>query len=268
MKKRAVGYIRVSTQAQAKEGESLKTQEKQISDFIKNKKGWESVKIYSDKARSGSTDVGRSQFQQMIQRAKKGEFQGIVFSRLSRFARNAGDFLHHRDMLRESGVELFSVKENIDPTTPSGKLMMGLMAIIAEWEREMMAEQMGENKMALWREGKINMGQPPLGYDWDRKERELVIVPEEKEIYLKMVDLYLNQGLPMKDITLKLTEEGVRGKRGGSLTSKGIGDIFKNTTYYGHRVQNQYEYEYNPGWNIQKRMTRPCKNSLGMKNQD
>jgi hypothetical protein len=121
---------------------------------------------------------------------------------------------------------------------------MGLMALIAEWEREMIAEQMGENKMILWRKGEINMGQEPFGYKWIKKKEELVIIEEEKQAYLRMVDLYLNHGLSMKDIALKLTEEGVKGKRGGSLRSKSVGDILKNPIFYGKRFQNQYEYEY------------------------
>jgi DNA invertase Pin-like site-specific DNA recombinase len=70
---KVAGYIRVSTQAQAQEGESLKTQKKQISDFINSKEGWELVKIYSDKGRSGSTVEGRPAFNQMMASAEEVE---------------------------------------------------------------------------------------------------------------------------------------------------------------------------------------------------
>ena len=119
MKKRAVGYIRVSTRDQAEKGESLKTQEKQIKDFAQLK-NWQLVKIYRDEGLSGFKAENRPGFQQMITHGKDGQFTGIVFTKLSRFARRLSDFLKYRDELKESGVELFSIKEGVDPTTKTG----------------------------------------------------------------------------------------------------------------------------------------------------
>ena len=75
---RAVGYIRVSTPLQAKEGESLETQKKQIRSFC-DQKDWELTYIYADEGVSGAKAEHRTQFQQMLKDAKEGQFDVIVF---------------------------------------------------------------------------------------------------------------------------------------------------------------------------------------------
>jgi len=88
-KLKAVIYTRVSTSLQASEGESLDLQLQQCTDFIKSK-GWELISIYTDSGQSGAKIEHRLQFQQMVKDAKQGNFNVIVFTKLSRFARSAG----------------------------------------------------------------------------------------------------------------------------------------------------------------------------------
>ena len=239
--KKVAGYIRVSTLGQAEEGESLNTQTEQIKSFAKGK-GWKLTKIYEDRGISGSKAENRPGFMGMMKAAEQGQFDGIIFSRLSRFARNAGDFLHYRDKLKNYSASIFSIKENIDPTTNTGKLMMGLMALIAEWEREMIREQMDENKKVKWKNNTLFMGKPPYGYVWNKEKKALEINQAEKEIYLRIVDMYLNLGMSMKNIALKLKDEGIKCKK-KYFSSATISYALKNPAYYGNYLLNQYVYE-------------------------
>ena len=81
--------------------------------------------------------------------------------------------MRYRDELKEKGVLLFSIKENVDPTTKTGKLFMDFMSLIAEWEREVIQEQMYENKMHKWKEKRTFIGKPPFGYIWDGENLEI-----------------------------------------------------------------------------------------------
>jgi DNA invertase Pin-like site-specific DNA recombinase len=240
MENRTVGYIRVSTPGQASEGESLKTQVKEIQDFAKYKK-LNLLKIYEDKGISGSKAEKRPGFMALMADAEKKAFDSVLFTKLSRFARNARDYQNYSHELKKYGVELFSIKENIDPTTHNGRLMINLMVAIAEWEREAIEEQMSENKMAKWREKRIFNGKPPFGYLWNKKSCRLEVNPEEAKIYKRIVKMYVDERLSMGSIALKLRDEKIKCKK-EYFRSPGISYILKNPAYYGYYVVNRHVY--------------------------
>lgn len=239
-KLKVAGYIRVSTPVQAQEGESLSTQSDQITQFMKLK-GWKLIKQYEDRGLSGAKADTRPGFMQMIEDARKGAFQGIVFSRLSRFARSASDFLKYQKELKAQGISLFSIKEGIDPSTKMGEFAMKLMSLFAEWERETLTEQMYENKMIRWRDGRTFIGKPPYGYVWNQETKKLEVNPKEADIYREIVKMYTGLSLSMKDIAIKLGDRGLKAKR-KPFSSAVISDILKNPAYYGHYVVNRFLY--------------------------
>lgn len=238
--KNVVGYIRVSSIGQI-DGESLGNQRSQIKAFCKQK-GWNLLKIYADEGKSGAKIEYRTQLQEMIKDAKAGKFEIIVFYKLSRFARNAREYQNLSYELQQHGVSLSSVKEGIDPTTQTGRMIAGILALFAEWEHETIKEQMHENKMVSWRAHNSFHGRPPFGYRWDKEAKELKVNKDEKKVYQRIVNMYINQRMSYKDITIKLNEEGItcKGLKWNSVT---IGYILKNAAYYGHYVVNQYYYE-------------------------
>lgn len=242
--KKAVGYIRVSTSVQAKKGESLSTQRQQIVDYAKNN-GWQLEHIYGDKGISGAKIEHRINFKKMLEDAKQGKFNVIVFTKLSRFARNTREFLNLFDELKDYGITLVSIKENFDPSTSTGKVIATILASFAEWERETIREQMLENKMARWREKRIFNGRPPYAYYWNKQRKQLEINEEEAEIYHSIVDMYLNQKMSFQDIVLKLKEDGIKCKR-AYWSSTTISYTLKNPAYYGKYVVNKYIYEDGP----------------------
>jgi len=166
------GYIRVSTPGQAKEGESLATQRQAIESYAENK-GWELVAIYEDAGISGSTTAGRPALLELLEDAPKGKFDVLIIPRLSRLGRNARDLLNNIQTLRDNEVVLISLKEQIDLTTPFGRALVTMLAAIVELERETIKEQMEENKLAKWKDGRTFLGQPPFGYVWNKETKGL-----------------------------------------------------------------------------------------------
>lgn len=239
--KKAVGYIRVSTSIQAKEGESLSTQKQQILDYVKNK-DLELVDIYADEGMSGAKIEFRTEFKKLIEDAKQGKFEIVIFTKLSRFARNTKDYLNLFDELQGYGVTLVSTKENFDQTTSNGRAMARIFATFAELERETIQEQMYECKMARWREQRIFNGSPPYAYYWNKETKQLEINKKKAKVYQLIVDMYLNQKMSFQDIALKLREQGIKCKR-AYWSSTTISYTLKNPAYYGNYVVNQYIYE-------------------------
>jgi len=240
-RKKAVGYIRVSSPSQAREGESLATQRDAIEAFCRSR-GWDLTGIYADEGISGASTTKRPGLLELLAAARDGKFECLVIHRLSRFGRNARELLNNVSELDQNGVKLVSLKESIDFSNSYGRFMVTMLAAVAELEREIIREQMSENKMARWKDNRAFVGKPPFGYRWNKASQKIEIDPKEAEIYRRIVSMYLDEGMTYRDIGIRLKEEGIRCKRsvfqGGTLLY-----ILKNPAYYGHYVVNQYQYE-------------------------
>ena len=241
-RQKVCGYVRVSTGVQAVEGESLDTQKKQIVDYCESKK-WHLVNIYEDAGISGSKADHGPAFMKMMENARDKQFEIIVFTKLSRFARNSRDFQNFQHELEKYGVSLASIKENIDPTSYNGKLMAGIFALLAEWEREMIREQMAENKMAKWRDLRMFTGHAPFGYLWDKKKCQFLENDTEAVLLNRILKMYVNLGLGMRDIAIRLNNEGIRSRR-AKWTTGTLSGILSNDCYStAELVSNTRIYE-------------------------
>ena len=129
---KAVGYIRVSTQEQAKDGDSLAAQRAKIEAWcVVN--DYELKAIYEDAGVSG-TKADRDGLQEAIQATGKGD--ALVVYSLSRLTRNTRHMLQLSEHLEKQGTDIVSLTEKIDTTTASGKMVFRMMAVLNEFERD------------------------------------------------------------------------------------------------------------------------------------
>ena len=129
----AVAYIRVSDASQV-DGHSLAAQERQFREMCKNR-GWEPVGIYREEGKSAHVDSikKRPVFRQLLEDASKGLFDVVVVHTLDRWARNTRVALEALGILAKYGVGFVSVSENLDYSTPQGKLFTTMLAGLAEF---------------------------------------------------------------------------------------------------------------------------------------
>ena len=238
---RAVGYIRVSTPGQAKTGESLEVQKENINNFVKLK-GWELHHIYADEGISGKKSENRPALQQLLHDAEEKFFDAVIVSDLTRFGRNARDINNNIYLLGQLEITFISIKESIDLSNPFGVFIKNIFAAFAELESEMIRERMLGGKLFKWRENRMFNGKPPYGYRWNRESKMIEVNEDEKAVYLKIVDLYLNHGMGFKDIGIYLMKEGIIGKN-KPFNSSTISYLLKNSAYYGHLSLNQHKYK-------------------------
>jgi len=208
---------------------SIKEQVHQCWNFCRHR-GWVVKYVFIDEAQSGGT-VERPKFQLMLQRAKEGEFNVIVFWKLDRFCRSLVDLVNIERMLRQWNVGLCSVTEFIDTTTPVGRFNFRNLASVAELEREIIGERARLGLHALARQGKWPNPHPPLGYDKDEDGR-LVINTTEAELVKKIFQLYLKYK-SMSHVAYLLNKERIRTKRGGRWNARAVKDVLANKLYVG-----------------------------------
>jgi site-specific DNA recombinase len=183
-----------------------------------------------DEAQSGGT-VERPRFQLMLEKAKEGEFNVIVFWKLDRFCRSLVDLVNIERMLRGWSVGLCSVTEFIDTTTPVGRFNFRNLASVAELERECIGQRARLGLYALARKGKWPNPHPPLGYDKDADGR-LMISQAEAELVRRVFRLYLEHR-SMGHVAYLLNREGVPTKKGSSWNARAVRDILANALYIG-----------------------------------
>jgi site-specific DNA recombinase len=165
--KRAAGYIRVSTAAQATDGLSLEAQEDRIRERIAAK-GWELADIYADKGVSGrKTD--RPELDRML--STLGEIDCVIVWRLDRLGRNTRHLLETYDRLEAAAVDLVSLSDDIDTSTPMGKAMRVIMSALAELESATTGERVRAVMSGRTSDKGLHHGSaPPFGYEKPAKQ--------------------------------------------------------------------------------------------------
>jgi site-specific DNA recombinase len=240
-KKRAVGYIRVSTPEQAQKGESLDTQRKEIERFARLNR-WNLTKVYEDGGFSGAK-LERPALKRLMEDARRNNFEVVITYTLSRFARSTRDTLNMVHDLKSYGINLVTVDEKIDLSTDLGQFFLTVLGALAELERTRIKEQTTVNKMARWRDHRCYIGKPPYGYFWNKETKKIEINEEEAKVFRKIINMRLNQGMSYADICIKLEKLGLRGRHGGRWAKPTISGILKNRAYIGEHYVNQYEHD-------------------------
>ena len=167
----------------------------------------------------------------MLEKAKNGEIDVIVFWKLDRFCRSLVDLVNIERMLRSYGVGLCSVTEFIDTTTPVGRFNFRNLASVAELERELIGERARLGLHALAREHKWPNPHPPLGYD-KKEDGTIVINSSEAKLVRKIFNMYIREK-SMAQVAFLLNREGIQTKKGGKWTARAVRDIITNNLYIG-----------------------------------
>lgn len=235
-------YIRVSTEEQV-EGYSLNAQVNTLRQYA-DLQGWDITKVYADEGISGKSISGRPQLQQLINDIQLGDLDGVLVWKISRLSRSLYDTLHLLRKFDEYGVKFMSYSENFDTSTPIGRLVLQLMAGIAEMERNTLSDnvKLGMKQKAL--EGGYNGG---ILFGYDSIDGSLFINEKEAEI-VKIIFREYAQGKGLKAIANKLNKAGFVTKRQKLFSIGGIGAILDNPTYIGKIRWNRMQ-----DWNTKRR---------------
>jgi DNA invertase Pin-like site-specific DNA recombinase len=153
-----IGYARVSTDAQETH--------LQMDALTRAK----CSRVYEEKASGAKTD--RPELKKLLDNARKGDV--VIVWKLDRLARSLRQLIDTTVLLNERGVELHSLTENINTTTPSGKLTFHIFAALSEFERDILRQRVNAGLKAARKRGRIGGRPRALGEADLKKARALL----------------------------------------------------------------------------------------------
>ncbi len=176
---RAVLYSRVSTS----NGQDPEVQSREIREYCK-RRGWDLAGEYVDVGISGAKER-RPQLDRLIADAHRRRFDVVVVWRFDRFARSVSHLLRALETFRALGIEFVSLSEQVDTSTPTGKMIFTVLGAVAELERSLIAERVRAGLRNARAKGK-RLGRP------------------RKHVDPAQVALLRSQGVPWRRIGARL----------------------------------------------------------------
>lgn len=219
-----VGYSRVSTGRQAKEGISLDSQDARVRKWAALQEA-ETVVVESDPGRSGGRADNRPGLRRAIDLAVKMKGVLVVHS-LSRLARSTRDAIQIVDELGEGGADFVSLSESLDTTTAAGKMIFHVIAAIAEFERSIISERAFETAAYLKSQGR-RAGEVPFG--WIVSEDGRLLEDRDEQQTLVMMSHLRGRGISLAGIAGLLNDHEIPTKKGGRWHGKTIKRILDRT---------------------------------------
>jgi site-specific DNA recombinase len=222
-------YLRISTD-QEHQPFSLEAQQHRLRAFIASQPAWAHVETYEDQISGAKAD--RPALGRALRDARLGRFDVLLVYRVDRFARSLKVLVHLLEELEAAGVAFRSATEPIDTSSATGRMLVQLLGVFAEFERATIIDRVingMERKAArgAWLGGRI-----PYGLVLDAEKR-LSVEPEEFPLIERVFDRYANDRLGTTTIAAELNADGHRTRLGRPWGTKGILDILRNRSYLG-----------------------------------
>lgn len=232
-------------------GDSIGVQFKQSADYAINQlslpEDYEFAR-YEDKGLSGYYS-DRPDFQRLLRDIEMGKIKAVACYKLDRISRKTSDLMRLLEYFERHDVTLLVCSNNINTRISTSKIIIQVLAIIAEFERDILTERIQDNLMELAKDGRWLGGKTPTGFSSQRvttgsgKNKSaisfLVPVQEEKEIVLEIYSTFWETRSLLQ--TANIISEKYETKHGAKFTTSTIRLILRNPIYC---VADEYSYNY------------------------
>ena len=232
--KNVATFSRVSTEREEQKS-SIRNQEEIYETWIK-RNNWVLYKSYVDDGISGTKAYKRVQWLKMLEDGKKKKYDVLLCKSYSRFGRNMIETLGAIKELRENGIRIIFIEDNLDSEADATKF--GLFSWISEQESQNTSKRIKTVFEHFKDIGKVYNCVAPYGYEYDKQRKNFVINEIEAAVVKRVFKLYL-QGNGTGKIAKILQDEGISSKKGGVWRNNTIKNLIINEVYTGVLVQNK-----------------------------
>jgi site-specific DNA recombinase len=205
--RRTIAYVRVSTEDQAREGVSLDAQEARIAAYCAAM-GWPASEVIRDAGESAKT-LKRPGIAKILGWTCDGSVERVVVTKLDRLTRSVRDLAELIDLCSKHDVALVSIGETLDTSTAAGRMVVNMLGVVAQWEREAIAERTASSLAHKRQKGAV-YGSTPFGYT--RNGSKLLPSAKEQAALREAVQMD-RSGASFREIGAMLTARGVHPKR-------------------------------------------------------
>lgn len=229
----AAVYARFSSDNQR--DESIDAQIRAIEEYAAAH-GIHIVERYIDRAYSARSDK-RPEFQRMIKESANGGFRMVIVHKLDRFSRDRYDSAYYKHILKNNGVRLQSVIENLD-SSPEAIILESVIEGMAEYYSANLGRETIKGLKENAHNGIHTGGRPPLGYKIDPVTKRAEINEEEAKA-VKLIFNMVDSGEKYPAVASALNQRGYKTRLGRPFSSASIHEILKNPKYVGICIYNK-----------------------------
>ena len=230
-------YCRVSTDKE-EQIDSLNHQKEFFTEYAQ-RNGHQLYRLYADEGITGTSLKKREEFKRLLQDAELGLFQMVVVKDISRFARNTVDALQSIRKLKSIGINTLFLTANMDSMGDS-EFVLTLFSAMAQEESNNLSKRVKWGKKINAEKGRV----PQRVFGYDRIDNfTLQINWDEARIVRKIFNLYIEQGLGCRTISMTLNRDEDKTKFGSQWNPRGVRRVLVNPLYCGILVNHKYEIE-------------------------
>ncbi len=223
-------YLRRSTDDE-NQPYTIEAQEERLRSYVDSQPNWVVALRFADDA-SGAT-IERKDLQRALSAARNGLIDVLLVYRVDRLSRSLRDTVHLLEELDQAGVVFRSATEPFDTATPIGRMLLQMLAMFAQFERDMIIDRVISGMERKAAKGLWKGGRRPFGYQVDKTAKKLVIDETEAAIVRLIFDRYVRDRLGTKSIANVLNNRGLRTTVGGPWSGHKILRMLDNRIYLG-----------------------------------
>ena len=228
-----LGYSRVSSEEQAQHGISIDAQRQILEGYAAMTSS--RIRIYEDAGFSGK-NTNRPALQQLLADCRSGSVSAVVVWKLDRLSRSLRDTLTIiEDIFQPRNITLVSVTESIDTSTPSGRMMLNLLASFAQLEREQDSDRVVMSHKHLARDCKYLGGHVPIGYTIDAA-KHYQLDPDAAPVVRHAFEMYLARA-GYTAILEYLNSFTFPGTRKTAFKKSDLNNLLSNEIYAGTYIR-------------------------------